>query len=125
LERLAHCAMRHVMPQCALRMRWTRLSVLVMRVLLLLCCLVSGPALAGLWTPPVFTPIRHADGAVTWTFTMDVKDIPKEHRSMPEKQRNELYAGASIARTDLCPKGWELTSSRTENKRLILEGRCL
>jgi hypothetical protein len=81
--------------------------------------------MAGLWTPPAFTPVRHADGSVTWTLSMDVKDIPKEHRSMPEKERNELYVGASIARTRICPNGWELTESRTENKRLILEGRCL
>jgi hypothetical protein len=44
---------------------------------------------------------------------------------MPEKERNELYAGASIAKAELCPKGWEITFSRTENKRLIIGGRCL
>jgi hypothetical protein len=96
-----------------------------MRTLLLLCLLFAGPAMAGLFTPPVFTPIRHADGSVTWTFSMDVSDIPKEHRSMPEHERNELYAGASIAKADLCPKGWEITFSRTDGKRLIIGGRCL
>jgi hypothetical protein len=94
-----------------------------MRILLL--CLICTPAVAGLLTPPLFTPVRHADGAVTWTFSMDVKDIPKEHRSLSEKERNELYAGASIAKAELCPNGWEITSSRTDKARLSIEGRCL
>lgn len=94
-----------------------------MRTLLVLCLLSACTAMAAL--PPVFTPFRHADGSVTWVFSMDVKHIPKEHRSMPEKERNQLYAGASIARADLCPKGWEITSSRTDRTRLIIEGRCL
>lgn len=58
-------------------------------------------------------------------FSMDISDIPKEHRSMPERERNELYAGASIAKAGLCPNGWDITFSRTENKRLIIGGRCL
>lgn len=89
-------------------------------ILMLLC----APAMAGLWSPSFFAPTTHADGTVTWLLNLDLRDYSKADRALPPEEFNLKAVGPYIAHHKVCPKGWEITSSRTEKRRLILEGRC-
>lgn len=94
-----------------------------MRALLL--CLFSVPAVAGLWSPPLFIPVTHPDGSMTWTLTYDRGDLPKDYRALSEEELSNRLAGTFTAHYRVCPNGWEITQSRTQKKRLIVDGRCL
>lgn len=100
----------------------------MMRALLL--CWLPMTAFAGLFGPsvPPFVPITHADGSVTWTFSMDLSDMKylrREDRVLAPDELHKKLVGASVAHHKVCPKGWQITDSRTDKKRLIIEGRCL
>lgn len=87
-------------------------------LLLLLC----APAMAGLFSPPLFIPVTHPDGSQTWTYSIAVSDIPKAERDRPDLA--EWLAGFALAHNSFCSQGWSVSDSRTEKNRVIIEGRC-
>jgi hypothetical protein len=101
-----------------------------MRAVFVLCWLLPTTALAGVFGPsvPPFVPVTHPDGSMTWTFTMDLSDLkylPKEDRQLAPSELHQKLVGATVAHHKVCPNGWEITDSRTDKKRLVIEGRCL
>lgn len=96
-----------------------------MRYIILL--LFASPAFAG-WLGPdffPFVPVTHSDGSRTWTITYDLKTIPKSDMALPRAQRDEKLVGVELGFRKFCKSGWEITGSREEKKRLIIDGRCL
>lgn len=96
----------------------------MMRAVLVLAWLPVA-AVAGIWSPPTFTPITHENGSMTWSLSIGLDDIQKADRKLPPDDLNRKLAGIFTAHHKVCPKGWEVTDSRTDKKRLIIEGRCL
>lgn len=87
--------------------------------------LISAPAMAGLMSPPLFTPVMHENGAMTWSLSIALNDIPKADRALSQSELSKKLASVFTAHRGVCPRGWEVTDSRTVGKRLIVEGRCL
>ena len=98
------------------------MNIYVRYIALLLLC---GTASAGLLSPPIFTPVTHEDGSMTWSLSIALNDIQKADRQLSSDELNRKLAGIFTAHHKVCPKGWEVTDSRTEKKRLIIDGRCL
>lgn len=96
-----------------------------MRYVILL--MFIAPAYAGLFGPDVwpFVPVTHPDGSKTWTITYDLKSIPKADMALPKQERDIKLAGVELAFHKFCEGGWQITDSREEKKRLIIEGKCL
>lgn len=85
---------------------------------------VCAPALAGLWSPAYFGPRIAPDGSRTWLISIDTADIPEADRSLTQLERDTKIAAGFLGSTAFCPGPWEITGSRVEKKRLIIEGRC-
>lgn len=94
----------------------------MLRFIVLLC--VCPAAMAGLWSPPIFAPSVAPDGTRTWQIIMDVSDIRKEDRALPASERDVKIASYFMGWKRFCDSGWEVTSSRVDKKRLIIDGRC-
>lgn len=98
------------------------MKVYVRYIALLLLCETAS---AGLLSPPLFTPVTHEDGSMTWSLSIALNDIQKDNKRLPPDELNRKLAGIFTAHHKVCPKGWQVTGSRTDKKRLIIEGRCL
>lgn len=91
---------------------------------LLLC---AAPAWAGLLGPDpvVFIPTVHPDGSRTWSFSIELKAIKKEDRALSREERDKKLAGIMVGWQRFCDRGWEITDSREDKKKLTIEGKCL
>lgn len=85
---------------------------------------VSLLFLGGIWDPPIFIPVTHADGSQTWTYLMSMRDVPKQDRALAAEELARKYMGGVLGHYRFCKSGWSITNSRIKQKRLIVEGKC-
>ena len=98
-------------------------EIIMLRTLALL--FVCTPAIAGMWSPPINDLRTNHDGTQVWTLSMDTSDLSKADRSLTQSDLDQKIVSSTLGWKGWCQKGWEITSSRVEKKRLIIEGRCL
>jgi hypothetical protein len=78
-----------------------------------------------MWSPPINDLRTNPDGTQVWTLSMDTSDLSKADRSLTQSDLDQKIVSSTLGWKGWCQKGWEITSSRVEKKRLIIEGRCL
>lgn len=96
----------------------------MLRLIALLIAIGCMPAMAGLLSPPLFEPMTAPDGARTWRITMDKGDVRKEDRALSPADRDAKISSSFMGWKQFCSGPWEITSSREEGKKLVIEGRC-
>lgn len=91
----------------------------------LMLCAATSVSAGIVPDPVVFIPSVGSDGSRTWSFSIELRAIRKEDRSLSRAERDKKLAGIMVGWQRFCDSGWEITDSAETDKKLTIAGRCL